>query len=183
VGFTLFDDQVRYQVPAKAKKSWLMPILLKLEETVRNVAHFQHRTATADVLHTLAQKFGRRGFVVLITDLFTNVNNPDAILPALQHLRHANHEVLVFHLLDHETEARFDFPNQPLILQDLETGEELRVQPEQVKAAYRERMDEYRTYFRKRLRELQIEFVEVDVRTPYDKVLTDYLVKRNALMR
>ena len=182
-GLTLFDETLNYYVPPKAKLSWLMPIFVKLEEVVKQKEYFMHKTATAQVLHQLAKKISRRGFIVLITDLFNNMNEAEDLFPALQHLRHCNHEIIIFHLLDQKTEEKFDFPNQPLVLKDLETGEELRVQPEQIKERYAEIMEAYKTRLRKRCRELQVDFIEVDVQRPYDKVLMDYVVKRKQLTK
>jgi uncharacterized protein (DUF58 family) len=91
---------------------------------------------------------------------------------------------LIFHLLDRETEQDFNFPpNQPIILKDLETGEEIRVLPGQIKDAYQKKLAEYRDAFRKKCREFQIDFIETDIKQPYDKALTAYLIKRNMMTR
>jgi uncharacterized protein (DUF58 family) len=181
-GLLLFDDAVRQSFPPRAKRSLLVPSFLALEQLVQQAHQFSRRTATAHVLHQVAQQIGRRGVVVLISDLFTPTADFDRMFSALQHLRHANHEVLVFQLLDRATEARFEFPNQPLILQDLETGEEIRVQPEQVRETYTQRLAAYEDRFRRRCRELKIDFVEVDIATPFDQVLVQYLQKRQRLV-
>jgi len=182
-GFALFDDAVRQYVPPKARVSRLAPIFEGLTSVVENKDYFTHRTATASVLHQLAAKMGRRGLVVLITDLFSTAQPIDELFPALQHLRHQNHEVLIFYLLDAATETRFDFPNQPLVLKDLETGEELRIQPSQVREPYVAYMKQYQETLRRRCRELQIDLVEADVRTFYDKLLLDYLRKRARMVK
>ena len=182
-GLTLFDEKITYHVPPKARLSWLIPIYTRLEEVVAQQEFFTHKTATASVLHEIAHKIGRRGFIVLITDLFTSMEEADALFPALQHLRHGNHEVVVFQLLDKKTEEQFDFPNQPLTLKDLESGEELKVQPEQIKKVYREQMSDYKNMLKRKARELQVDLFEVDVSKPYDKALTDYIIKRRKLTR
>jgi uncharacterized protein (DUF58 family) len=183
VGLSLFDSDLKLYMPPKARESWLMEILLRLEEVSRNTTYFQHKTATPEVLHKLAQKLGRRGLLVIITDLLGNPAYEQKLYPALQHLRHANHEVLIFQLLERKTEANFDFPNRPLTLQDLETGEELKVHAEQVRAAYREAMSAYQSRLLRRTRELKVDVVEVDIATPYDKLLLDYLIKRRHLTK
>lgn len=182
VGLTLFDDAIRYSTPAKAKTSWLLPLFAELEKTVANTEVFTHRTATASVLHQLGHQIGRRGLVVLITDLFSPEQPIEELFPALQRLRHANHEVIVFQLLDHETEALFEFGNIPLVLKDLETGEELKVQPEHIRQAYQTQMQAYVRTIKRRLQELNIDFFEIDIAKPYTKALTDYLIKRHRLV-
>ncbi len=180
-GLTLFDDEIRYYAPPKSRYSWLVPMYQELEKIVADKERFTHKTATAKVLHQVALKFHRRSLVVLITDLFHPGESADSLFQALQHMRHEKHEILVFHLLDRKTEDQFDFPNRPTILRDLETGEKVEVMPQDVRQAYREQMEAFRRKFKQRCFEFSIDFVEVDVAQSYEKVLTDYLVKRRKL--
>jgi uncharacterized protein (DUF58 family) len=183
-GMTLFDSEIRFSAPPKAKLSWLFPLFKKLEEICANKEVFTHATSTPRVLHELSSRFPRRGLVILVTDLFDDTQNLKSYFEALQHLRHEKHELLIFHLLDRETEQDFNFPpNQPIILKDLETGEEIRVLPGQIKDAYQKKLAEYRDAFRKKCREFQIDFIETDIKQPYDKALTAYLIKRNMMTR
>jgi uncharacterized protein (DUF58 family) len=180
-GLTLFDDQVRFSAEPRSKRSWLVPMLTRLEQEVNRKDDVPRRTAHAKVLHELARKFHRRSFVVIITDLFNQLEGQEELFSALQHMRHAKHEVILFHLLDRKTEERFDFPNRPLVMEDLETGEKIQVNPAQVRDGYMELMQARKALFKKKCHEFNIDFVEVDVATSYDKVLADYLIKRRAL--
>jgi uncharacterized protein (DUF58 family) len=180
-GLTLFDDEIRFTAPAKSRKSLLFPLFKKLEEVSASTEYFTHKTATARVLHEVAMKFHRRSFVVLISDLFSQPDQLDDLFKALQHLRHAKHEIIVFHVLDQKTEMEFDFPNRPIILKDLESGEKLEVQPQQIRDHYRELMRDYQKKFKQKCHEYRIDFVETDVGRSYEKVLTDYLVKRRSI--
>ncbi|MBX3102849.1 MAG: DUF58 domain-containing protein [Bacteroidetes bacterium] len=182
-GLSLFDDELRFYAPPKARYSWLVPLLLQLEQVAAQAADFSHRTRTPAVLHQLASRLRRRGMVILITDLLGTPEDLEVLMPALQHLRHAHHEVIIFNLLDRETELDFALPNLPYVVKDLESGESLRVHPAQVKDRYRELMANYLEQVRRRCRELQIEIVEVDVRQNYEKTLRDYFIKRQILTR
>lgn len=183
VGLSLFDESLRVHLPSKARAAWLRQLFLRLDALLQGRELFRHRTAAAESLHQLANKIGRRGFVVLFTDLFSELDQQDALLAALQRLRHAHHEVLVFHLLEPHTELEFNFPNRPLTLRDLETGAELRVQPQQVRQAYIERAKAHFTSLERRCRELQVDFIPLDIHTPYAQALQRYLVKRQRLTK
>jgi uncharacterized protein (DUF58 family) len=183
-GLTLFDNEVRFSAPPKARVSWLLPLFKKLEEVAASKEYFSHTTSTPAVLHELSSRFPRRSLVVLITDLFDDVSQLQSYFEALQHLRHEKHEILIFHLLDKDTEEEFNLPpNQPLILKDMETGEEIRIVPGQIQEAYREKMKAYRDAFKKKCREFRIEMIETDIKQPYDKALTAYLIKRKMLTK
>lgn len=182
-GLTLFDEQVSFYAPPKSKKSWLVQMFKKLEEVVENKDKISHKTAHAKVIHELALKFQRRSFVVIITDLFNQLEGQDELFKSLQHLRHAKHEVILFNLLDRKTEEKFDFPNRPIVLEDLETGEKIQVNPAQIKDSYQQLMANRKATFRKKCHELNIDFVEVDVAQSYEKALTDYLIKRKMVTK
>jgi hypothetical protein len=102
----------------------------------------------------------------------------DAALAALQHLKHQHHEVLLFHVLDRSTEADFDFAERPYIFEDVETGLEIKLQPSQIREQYRAAMTAFEQELSLRCGQLRIDFVPVDVREPFEKVLYSYLVKR-----
>lgn len=182
-GLTLFDDDIQFYAPPKSKKSWLVQMFMKLEEVVENKGKLLHKTAHSKIIHQLALKFQRRSFVVLITDLFNQLEGQDELFRSLQHLRHAKHEVILFHLLDRKTEEKFDFPNRPIVLEDLETGEKIQVNPSQIRDQYQALMTQRKAIFKKKCHELNIDFVEVDIATTYDKVLSDYLIKRQMIAR
>ena len=116
-----------------------------------------------------------------MTDLFENIAAHDELLKALKHLRHRKHEVLVFHILESETERRFRFPDVPMRFRDLETGEELTLQPAQLRADYEAAVRLFSERFRRSCLEYNIDFVELDTARPYDKALLSYLNKRKRL--
>lgn len=182
-GLTLFDEEMRFYAPPKSRRSWLIPMYAKLEEIVKNKEYFTHKTAHARVMHQLARKFHRRSFVILISDLYNKLEEQGQLFKALQHLRHQKHEVIVFHLMDRKTEEEFDFPNRPLVLKDLETGEEIQVQPRQIRENYASTINQFKSNFKKRCHEYNIEFHEVDISQSYEKALTDYLIKRRMISR
>ncbi|MCZ2355078.1 MAG: DUF58 domain-containing protein [Bacteroidia bacterium] len=182
-GLALFDSQITFYHPPRVKPTALLPMLAKLEQVVQEKNVFTHRTATEDVLHQLAQKINRRSVVVLISDLFSQNPNFEALFPALQHLRHQKDEVIIFQLLEFDTEFMFNFPDQPLIIKDLETGEELNVVPQQIRQAYQEQMKSRQQLIRKKCLEYQIDYVEVDIQKPFDRALQEYFIRRQSLIR
>ena len=180
-GLTLFDETIEYHATPKAKLSYLFQLFKKLEEVVDSSTQFTHKTATARTLHEIAQRIHRRSLVVIITDLFDNLSAKEEIFSALKHLRHNKHEVVLFHILDKKTEKDFDFPNRPIVLQDIETGEKIKVQANQIQAKYTELMQKHIAEFKKKCREFQIDFHEIDINESYEKVLRSYLIKRSKL--
>ncbi|RZK23911.1 MAG: DUF58 domain-containing protein [Hymenobacter sp.] len=184
VGLVTFGQQVELQTPVRSTTSHRHTLLLALQQLLERPAPTASRrpptsTDVAGVLHTIAQQIPKRSLVMVFSDMLgRGAQEQEAALAALQHLRHQHHEVLLFHVLDRATEANFDFQDRPYIFEDVETGQEIRLQPAQVREQYRAAMRQFEEDLALRCGQLKIDFVPVDVREPFDKVLYAYLVKR-----
>lgn len=179
-GLIAFDETVHTLMRPKSTQGFLRQLLIRLEH-LSNLTSDGKRTSAAAVLDEVAERITRRSLVVVITDLFENVGAHDALLNALRHLRHRGHEVLVFHVLESETERLFRFPDVPMLFRDMETGEEITLQPAQLREHYAEAVKHFSETFRRRCLEHNVDFVELDTGEPYDTALLAYLNKRKTL--
>lgn len=180
-GLVAFDETVHTLMAPKSTTTYMRQLLATLERLV-DAAPAGQRTSAASVLNEVAERIHRRALVVLITDLFENIAAHDDLLKALRHLRYRGHEVLVFHVLESETERRFQFPDVPIRFRDMETGEEVTLQPAQLRENYTEAVRFFSDTFRRRCREYNIDFVELDTAEPYNTALLAYLNKRGKLV-
>jgi len=181
-GLIAFDESVHTVRRPKATPGYLRPLLATLEQLTRNDDVEGRRTSAASALDEVAERIARRSLVVVITDLFENIAAHDDLLRSLRHLRHRGHEVVVFHVLEGETERRFQFPDVPMLFRDMETGETLSVQPAQLREHYEEAVQHFSATFRRRCLENDIDFAELDTNEPYDTALLAYLNKRRRLV-
>jgi len=179
-GLVAFDDSIRVLRPPRSTHGYLRELLATLDRVLQ-LPEETGRTSAAAVLHQVAERIGRRSLVVVVTDLFENVGQHDDLLKALRHLRYRGHEVLVFHILNSETERLFEFPDVPMVFRDMETSEEVTLQPSQIRENYREAVRHFSTRFRSSCRERNIDFVELDTSEPYSTALLAYLNKRSRL--
>ncbi|NBC86773.1 MAG: DUF58 domain-containing protein [Bacteroidetes bacterium] len=180
-GLIAFDESVHTMRRPKATPGYLRPLLVELDRIALSDATGT-RTSAASALDEVAERISRRSLVVVITDLFENVAQHEDLLRALRHLRHRRHEVIVFHVLEGETERRFRFPDRPMLFRDVETGEEITLQPAQLRDHYEEAVTHFSDTFRRRCLEHDIDFVELDTNEPYDTALKAYLDKRKRLV-
>jgi hypothetical protein len=109
-------------------------ILNKLEGLLDNSKE-KKQTDTITYLHQIAEKIHRRSMIILFTDMFQS-DNEEALFNALQHLKHDKHKVVLFHVVDNETELKFDFDNAPRKFIDIETGDEVVIFSDNVKDEY-----------------------------------------------
>jgi uncharacterized protein (DUF58 family) len=171
VGLTTFDTQLQLDMPARSSPRHFNEMMRQLE-TIEPGAE----TGISDVLHKLANRFKKRCLIVLISDLY---DNPEEVMRALHHFRHRKHEVIVFQVFD---KAEIEFPFRDVIsFHDLETNERIQIDPAYVRDAYKEQMDEFIEFFRRKCSESNIDYVLTDTSIPYDFMLSRYIAKRNRL--
>ena len=82
---------------------------------------------------------------------------------------------------DEQTEQRFDFADRPTTFIDLESGEEVRANPAEVREAYVSKMSSLRRDLDVRCGSAGIDWVEVDIAKGVNPVLTAYLLKRQKM--
>lgn len=181
-GLICFDETVHTILPPKSTQRYVRQLLMKLEDVVSSASETKEtKTSAASAIDEIAERISRRSLVVLITDLFENVSAHDDLIKALRHLRYRGHEVLVFHVLESSTERNFQFPDVPMLFKDMETGQQVSIQPAQLRENYQEAVKHFSERFKRQCVEYNIDFVEIDTLEPYDKALLNYLNKRRGL--
>jgi len=155
-------------VPPRCRRSHLRQLMATMVQEVP-----AGTTNLAASLSGVVRKLKRRGLVVLISDL---IDDPAETLKAVRLLAGHKHDVLVFHVQD-ATELDFSFQG-PALFRDLETGEEMEIDPASLRAAYLEQMRELCDFYRKGLAELGIDYHLINTAQPYDQALTAYLNRR-----
>jgi len=171
VGLTIFDSEVRLDLPARSSPRHFNEVMQQLESLQPGT-----ETNIAGTLHRLANRFKKRGLVVLISDLY---DEPEEVIRALHHFRHRKHEVIVFHVLD---KAEVEFPFRELTaFYDLETKEKLLIDPPSVRETYLQLLREFIHQYRRACSEMYVDYVMTDTSVPYDFMLSRYLARRGRL--
>jgi uncharacterized protein (DUF58 family) len=177
VGLCFFSDNIKTLTQVKSTPTHLDKLFTHLGN-LADQKEPEGKTQVSEVLHEIAEKIHKRSLVVIFSDMFDGNDNPEDLFKALQHLKHNKHEVIVFHVMDHQTELRFDFEDRPMEFIDLETKEKIKLNPGDVKKQYRLEADKFYKGLKMRCNQYRIDFVEADVQTDFDTVLQTYLIKR-----
>jgi uncharacterized protein (DUF58 family) len=180
VSLCTFSDQIEIQTAIKSTPSHIHKIMLDLEHVLQSKRPLL-RTSVASVLHQIAEKIHKRSLVVIFSDMFDNLDESEQLFSALQHLRHNLHEVLLFHVTDKKTEQDFAFENRPYEFIDLETGEKIKVQADQVRDSYQKFAVDFYQKLKLKCGQYKIDFIEADIALGFDPILTAYLVKHSKM--
>jgi len=168
VGLALFDDALRQVLRPAGQPT-------QLKEIARLMGDLPGRdkTRTGTILHDLAERLTRQGIVMLFTDAFDEV---DELLVGLKHLRHARHEVVVFHVMDAD---ELDFPfQQSTLFRGLEAEADVLTDPRGVRDAYLAEVMAFQTALRKGCRNLGCEYVLLRTDADIGRELANYLSQR-----
>ncbi len=181
VGFCAFSEGIDLMTPVKSTSSHIHNMFLQLQRTSEEKPE-KKKTSVAQVIHEVAERIHKRSLVIIFSDMMDNVASQDEIFSALQHLKHRNHEVLLFHVFDQKTELDFDFPDRPIVFVDVETGQEEKAQPAQVKEHYQAQIKQRFQDLKVKCGQYKIDFIEADCRKNIDQVLLPYLIKRKRMV-
>jgi dienelactone hydrolase len=149
---------------------------------LNTVLHAIERTRPADrteflkPLADVAERLRRRGIVVVVSDLY---DEPARVMDGLRRLSYRGNDVIVFHLLD-PAELDFDFAGSAQFV-DMETGAEMHVVPEILKAEYRRIVREQTAYYERECQKERIDYALLDTGAPLDHALFTYLLRRERL--
>ena len=172
VGLSIFDSEVRAYLPPRSA----MGIILQIDRLLRDVTTVP-KSNIARQLHDIAMQIKRRSFIVLISDLFGDV---DDILAGLDHLRFDGHNVVVFHTLD-PYEMNFPFAGTWLF-QGLEAEQPLTTQAERIRADYLAAFGAYMQALRNGCLGAHIDYAVVDTSRPLDAVLSEFFFERQSTL-
>jgi uncharacterized protein (DUF58 family) len=171
VGLVAFDNDIVEFVPPSAKH---MDVALHVMDRLKPA----NPGSLRQPMNKVAEHFGRRGVLVLVSDLY---EEPDAVLEAIGPLRFRGHDIIVFHLLD-QAELNFEYID-PSAFEDLESGEQIPIVPEALAAQYRELVQAHIQALTERFSANRIDYTLLNTSSPLDHALFSYLSTRERLMR
>jgi uncharacterized protein (DUF58 family) len=170
VGLVMFDERIRASLPAQSRRPHLGNILALLARSKPSGS-----TEIAANLRRVAAMVRHRSLLMLFSDLLTD---QEPVLESLHLLRHAGHDVILFHVLD---EAEVNFPFGGMVdLKDPETGENLVVDAQGIRSDYQETLRELRDTYRKECLAMGADYLPLDTSMPFDRALVEYLSQRRA---
>lgn len=170
VGLMTFDQKIRQSLPARSKRTQLGNILAMLSRLKP-----QGETDVSGSLRQIASMLRHKSLIMIFSDLLTD---PKGVIESLHLLRHAGHDIILFHILD-EAEVAFPFKGS-VDLKDPESGQNLVIDAEGMRSEYLETVREFCGEYRRECMKMGADYVELNTSMPFDKALLEYLSQRQA---
>lgn len=180
-GLTTFSDKLEFSSAARSTTAHQKLLYTELERVLALKPGKGNTTITKS-LHEIAEKIHKRSLVIIFSDMFENAEDEDKIFDALQHLRYNKHEVILFHVSDHDTEINFDFDNRPYLFIDLESGEEVKLHANAIKDKYVDSMKTYLEKIQNRCHQEKIDLILANSEKGFNEILSAYLIRRQKML-
>ncbi len=171
VGITIFDHEVRTNIPCRSGMRHLRTVLETLSKNEP-----MNKTDTGKALHALAEMFARRGLIVIMSDLF---DDPDGVFQAVAHFRKKMHDVIVLQILD-PAELELSMSRVSEFI-DMETGEKLEIDPAQARSAYKKELQKFIDDNRERCAVLNVDYRLVSTADSFEDFIQQYLAERRKM--
>lgn len=181
-GLTLFSEQIDQSTQCRSNavhQRYLLGLLDELIKPVKADERPLRKTSVANAIHLMAEQLHRRSMVVIFTDAFVDRTEWEALFDALRHLRHNKHEVILFHTFDQLHELDLDYSARPHLFIDLETGQKVRLQPNEIAQAYSNDMHAMKEELHQRALQYNIDYVPVDTVKGFHQIILPFLLKRS----
>ena len=179
-GLSLFSDHLSLHTSTRSTTSHQKLLYFELDRLLQSRPE-KKGSAIAATIHEIAEKTHKRSLVIIFTDMMESYRKEDELFAALRHLKHNKHEVVLFYVQDAKHEIDFSYENRPYVFVDMESGQEVRAFPHEIKQSYRAAMDRFRKELTLRCGSCGIDLVEADIASGFYPVLYAYLMKRNRM--
>lgn len=168
----LFADKVSQFLPPGGTRRHLLRLVTELER-VKPAA----TTGIAQALRECNGIFKKRGRIVVLSDF---LDDSGELLGALGQFLHRKYEILLLHVIDPDELNLPDFAVARFV--DMETNEQVQVDPEEIRAPYRENMKKAIDDLAREADLRQVSHAVVDTRNPYLTAIEAYLGFRGTNM-
>lgn len=181
-GLTLFSDKVDLHTTSKSSSLHYNQLITELEKLLKpSESKALKKTTLAPILHHVADSIHKRSLVIIFSDMIDSTDDLVNVLPALQHLKHNKHEVILFHVYDKKMEFDFSFDNRPYKFIDMENNEEIKLNPHDIKKEYIAAMQSFKDELYLKCGQYNVDIIQADINSGFKQILFPFFMKRQKL--
>jgi len=180
IGLSMFSDELEFYSKEKTSRSHFKILLGKLESNlIKNVK--LENTKLYDSLHELAERFHKRSLIVVVSDFVDSNKNADELFEALKHLSFGKHEIILFHIVDKETEMDLDFDNNYHKFVDVESNEEIVLDNLDLREEYKEMSSNHVKILKFKALQYKMDYKLLNIRDGFKDAIISYLIQRKKI--
>lgn len=182
VGLSIFTDTLEVHTPNKTTQRHSRVLFKELDKLLlKNHIQAPQSTNSNSVLHKISELLKKRSLVILFTDFIDPKKSIDEQFEAYKHLKYNKHEIILFYLFESTTEQDLDFKHRAYKFIDLESHEEIKINPRDIQKSYQKQSKNFINKLKLKCIQYKIDLVEVDINKGFDNIIDTYLLKRQKM--
>ena len=183
IGLSTFTHRLDFHSPNRTTQRHYRLLYNELDKLLKIDAIDQRRkTGSSEALHQISETLHKRSMVMIFTDMISIDEDLEQQFEAFKHLKHNRHEVVLFYLIEPKTEVNLEFENKPYRFVDVESGQDIKLSPNQIKEVYEKQAKDHIAELKLKCLQYKIDLVEVDINKGFEQILTSYLLKRKKML-
>ena len=183
IGLSTFTHKLDFHSPNRTTQRHYRLLYNELDKLLKvNAIDQKRETASSEALHQISEMLHKRSMVMIFTDMIADDKDLEQQFEAFKHLKYNKHEVVLFYLTEPKTEIDLEFENKPHKFIDVESGQDIKLSPNQLKELYKEQAQNYISELKLKCLQYKIDLVEVDINKGFEQILISYLLKRKKML-
>ncbi|HIG32703.1 MAG TPA: DUF58 domain-containing protein [Flavobacteriales bacterium] len=183
IGLSAFTHKLDFHSPNRTTQRHYRLLYNELDKLLKvNAIDQKRETASSEALHQISEMLHKRSMVMIFTDMIADDKNLEEQFEAFKHLKYNKHEVVLFYLTEPKTEIDLEFENKPHKFIDVESGQDIKLSPNQLKELYKEQAQNHIAELKLKCLQYKIDLVEVDINKGFEQILISYLLKRKKML-
>ena len=164
IGLSTFTHKLDFHSPNRTTQRHYRLLYNELDKLLKvNAIDQKRETASSEALHQISEMLHKRSMVMVFTDMIADDKDLEQQFEAFKHLKYNKHEVVLFYLTEPKTEIDLEFENKPHKFIDVESGQDIKLSPNQLKELYKEQAHNHITELKLKCLQYKIDFEEVDI--------------------
>ena len=183
IGLSTFTHKLDFHSPNRTTQRHYRLLYNELDKLLKvNAIDHKRETASSEALHQISEMLHKRSMVMVFTDMIADDKDLEQQFEAFKHLKYNKHEVVLFYLTEPKTEIDLEFENKPHKFIDVESGQDIKLSPNQLKELYKEQAQNHINKLKLKCLQYKIDLVEVDINKGFEQILISYLLKRKKML-
>ena len=183
IGLSTFTHKLDFHSPNRTTQRHYRLLYSELDKLLKvNAIDQKKETASSEALHQISEMLHKRSMVMIFTDMIADDKDLEQQFEAFKHLKHSKHEVVLFYLTEPKTEIDLEFENKPHKFIDVESGQDIKLSPIQLKELYKQQAKNHIAELKLKCLQYKIDLVEVDINKGFEQILISYLLKRKKML-
>ena len=180
-GMTLFSESLDFHRYPKVSKKHYFQLIYELEKKLRTQRKINIKTDFSKSLNSLVDLVKERSLIVIFSDFQGSFEKINQLFQSLQNLKYQKHEIVLFHVSDFKKEKNLDFSSDFYKFIDLETNEEVNLNPFDLKKEFQLQKENLFSFIKEKATQNKIDYFLADLNDGFNQMLKSYLIKRSKL--